>query len=139
MAGQVSEIEIVVWRNRNKQGFQFSQGIWQQIKEDVVVPATAAMETGAISESQPGSHWRKMLIQLTASSLPQASSPSPVLFREGGGISPQGRGAGREAVSSGDSPGGCEMPSPCCSRLGAHARAATLLWEQAGWGEGPAS
>lgn len=95
MAGQVRG--IIVKRNKNKEPFQFSQGIWHQTKEDMVVPATATMETGAILEHQPGFHWRKMLIQMTAS-LPMVSIltppvlPSPILFRERGDISPLGRG-----------------------------------------------
>lgn len=62
MAGQVSELSVQ--RNKNKEQFQFSQGIWHQTREDRVVPATASMETGAISEHQP--RWRKVLIQMTA-------------------------------------------------------------------------
>lgn len=67
IADQVSE--LIVQRNKNKEQFQFSQGIWDQTKEDTVVLATAAMETGAILEHQLGFHWRKMLIQITASRL----------------------------------------------------------------------
>ena len=68
-----------------------------------------------------------MLIQMAASSLPQTSPPSPVLFREGGGISPWGRGPGKAAVSSRGGSEGCQAPSPCGFRLGALRRAVTLV------------
>ena len=70
-----------------------SQGIWHQTKEDMVVLGNCCHgNRGAISEHQPGFHMRKVLIQMTASSLPQTSPPFPVLFKERGGISPRDRG-----------------------------------------------
>ena len=68
-----------------------------------------------------------MLIQMTASSLPQTSPPSPVLLREGGGISPWGRVPGKAAVSSRGGSEGCQVPGPCGFRLGALGRAVTLI------------
>lgn len=68
-----------------------------------------------------------MLIQMAASSLPQTSPPSPVLFREGGGISPWGRGPGKAAVSSRGGSEGCQAPSSRGFRLGALRRAVTLV------------
>lgn len=70
-AGQGSE--LIMQTNRNKEQFQFSQGIWHQTKEDTGVPATVSMETGAISEHQP--HWRFSSLEGSADS--DDSIPSP--------------------------------------------------------------
>lgn len=130
--------EIIMQRNKNKEWFQFHRESGIKLKRTWLSWATVAMETGAISEHQPGFHRRKVLIQMTASSLPQTSPPFPVLFKERGDISPRDRGEAKPLWAVGVVLEASKCPVPVASGWG-HVEG---LWpsSETGWvGEGPAS
>lgn len=136
--------DIIVQKNKNKERLQFSQRIWHLTKEDIVVPATTAMETGAISEHQ-------LSLEENADSddsipppisiltpLPPGLPPFPLLFREGDGISPSGQGAGRATVSSKGIPDAARCQASAAPGWGTWTGCDPFLGP--GWvGEGPAS